>query len=776
MDLPNLFTSANPADKYLLALTLTDTTAQAALVKIHEGQLIIVQRSHLHDYQDPKSCVVEVDKCLQELGPESEDVSEVVFGFEPWWVTPTGIQDDRKPLLKQLTQELSLKAVGYVVLTEALAQRLTQQEPLLSTIIIYVAEASLAIAYVKQGKLTKTEVVGRSGETVADVIEALARFKLTANDSYFPSKILLFSTVLSEDELTTEQQALLSFDWPGQQPFLHQPVIEMVAPQELVDAVAEQGSKAVAEAQGVQLAAPAPVAESNNGPESMATDLGFSTVTDEPDLATKVSRADETLANIELVNQDEEFSFDEIVNAQVKSFGVPIGQKHLPTSNQTTEAESDDTDQDATSQPSLSSKVSGFLAQLKTKLPSINSAGGSPETVTQKLSHHPFMIGGFATGLVATVIIALFLFRSTARALVTLEVAAKAINKNVELTVDSSGRAAGSTNLVLAAEKMSKELQGSGSIATTGIKLVGEKAKGSVTLYNQTTSPKTFAAGTTLSAGNLQFTLDSEVTVASASVSKQNGGSETKVYGKTTAAVTAVKIGAESNLAKDTDLKIASFATDTYSAEVAEALTGGASREVRVASEKDRQNLLKKVQEDLTKQAETAFKADETDGRYIIPSGRVTIKNSKFSDEVNAEVEMLSVEVTGAVEGLAYQASDLVPLATAALSDQIPSGYTLSSAQPQILTQPLTPTASGSATRSAQIKLSANVSSHAIPVVSPDEIKSTIKGMPIAQAQSTLNKPEYSNVKVSITPWLSSLLVRSIPNDEVKITVKVTQP
>lgn len=733
MELPNLFTATNPEVSYVLAVVLTDASLQAALVSFDHGVQKVVQRSAVRDYSDPKSCLVELDACLQQLGPESEDVNEVVFGLEPWWVGDRGIADTRKPLLKHISQELSLKPVGFVVIPEALALRVAEDDPLSSSVLLYLAETSLAVSLLKHGKVLKTEVVGRSGDTVADVTEALARFSLTPADSYLPSTITLFSHTLSEDELSVEQQNLIGNDWPAQQAFLHQPAIEILPQTMVIEAVASQGSKAVAESQGivVQPVAPEVVSEPELEPEPQPP-----------------------------------------FNA--KSFGVPISPAFM---NQPTGPFEDDAETSLSDELEFTAVRDEVPAAPFYKLDALTGRFGRFfQSAGAFKSHHPFMVAGFVIGLVTTLVVASFLIKARAEAIVSITLSPKTVTKEVQLTIDPARTTSDVSQLILAGTRTTAEVSTSKSIATTGVKQVGESAKGSVSLINKTTSPKTFTAGTVLSAGTRQFTLNEEVTVASASVTKQSDDSETKVYGKATAAVTASKIGAESNLAKDTALVVASFAGDTYSATTTEAFTGGASREVRVASETDRQNLLKQVQAELLKQAEESFKQASGNGRYRLSSGKLTITSTTYSDEVGSEVESLSVEAKGSVDGVEYAAADLVPLATAVLQDQVPPSYQLSSAEPQILTQPLTATASASSSATTRLRLLANVSAATFPVIDTTQLAEMIKGQPLSQARSTLNKPEYSDVSVTIQPRFAGWFIKSVPQDPAKVMVQVQKP
>jgi hypothetical protein len=306
---------------------------------------------------------------------------------------------------------------------------------------------------------------------------------------------------------------------------------------------------------------------------------------------------------------------------------------------------------------------------------------------------------------------------------------------------------------------MEQEFEKTKSLPTTGIKKIGEKAKGTVTLFNKTTSTKTFAAGTPISAGKLQFTLDSEVTIASASV-VTSGSSETKTFGKLEAAATAVEIGVESNIAKNQELKIASFDSGTYAAESATEFVGGASREVRVVAETDRQKILSDLRSEVVSEATAAFKQNSQGATYTVPSGRVTIQSSTYSAKTGDETEEISLTLAATVEGLTYQTDQLKPLALSVLSAKLPAGYDLKPETLQILSEAQLP----AGTSSAQVKVAANLAAKAVPKVSVDQLKASLAGQSVSRAEEILKADStISSFVTTFSPSISRWILGSLP-------------
>jgi hypothetical protein len=245
------------------------------------------------------------------------------------------------------------------------------------------------------------------------------------------------------------------------------------------------------------------------------------------------------------------------------------------------------------------------------------------------------------------------------------------VAKDARITLDPKAAATDPEKLILKAELTKKDVTGSDILATTGIKLVGDKAGGVIKIFNKTAALKTFTKGTELTSGAIKFILQDDVQVASASVIQNGVESETRDYGEAETKVTAIDIGAEANLAKDATLKIASFDAGTYTAMVKEGLTGGSSREVRVIATEDRLKLQKTLLADLTKKAEAAFKADSGNGRYLMATNRTLQTTAKFDGEVGKEAETLALEMTVTFEGLQYTREDLKPIIVKVLGGEL---------------------------------------------------------------------------------------------------------
>lgn len=714
MALTNFFSAPEAVEKPYLTIVLTKSYVQSAVWKIGEG-INIQERSDRHAYTDEKDCIVQTDLSLQELGKDSEAANEVVFGLEPDWVNHQGISDQYKPLLKKITQDLSLKAVGFVVINEAVFQHVVKTQAQLNALLLELQKEQLRVSLVKQGKLLATEKVGRSGDIAADLAEGLARFNKAAPAlTQLPSKVVLYSYDLTEDELANEEQAILHHDWVADKTFLQPPLIEIMASTAVLDAVVLEGGVAV----------------STTTPASTA----------------QATRRDDQ------VNEEQ----SNVMPTTASSFGIPFAAAAVAPMVSPAINESDN----AVSIPAESDGAPTGIAKQR-RLPSL------PHFHFGLPGHHKwFILAGFGLGLLVLVLGSYIFLRTTAQATLALELATRPVAREVALILDPEATTASETTLPVT--RVTREVSGSKTMATTGVKEIGDNAKGKVTLLNKTTSPKTFAAGTVLSSGDLQFTLDQEVTVASASVSS-SGTTETKTFGQADGAITASAIGTESNLGKDTTFQIESFDQSTYAATNPEPLTGGSSREVRVASQQDQQKLLADLRADLLTQAQTDFRRSD-DGSQLVPSGRVTMKTTNYTADVGDEVNEFGLNATAVIEAYAYQNDLIKPLAEQLLANQVPAEYELDPETIQILSD----TQLEGASNSAKVTLNANLTSQAKPKIDLNLLKQEIAGLSLAHLASIIaGRPEITDYVVQFQPSIAQQILRALPpGDRLHIEIK----
>jgi len=749
-------------DHIFLALVITNVTVQAGLWRVADGILSIDSVSDVKPYSTSDSLLIATDSALQQLGKDSEKTDEVVFGFELDWVDVNGIVDAKKPMLKQLTTELSLKPTGFVVIPEALLHALQKEDPHCSVLLIQLAVHQLTVTLIKQGTILSSERVGRSDDVISDVTEAIARFNEEVLAGALPGKMILAGIGLSDSAIREQQQVLLTHTWAQHHAFVHPPVIEIVPEDMVIKSVIQEGGKAVVEAQGVkvQVAGSEVVSES-----ALAVNPAGSQKLPERDTAD--SAAEEA----------------EEIEVSSSTFATEGEALHPGQLSPNSDLLSDNLTQPFIDRPAVEATYASSM-QAETAVDdhrefapvasSITTANTRTKRIKNWLFEHKvYILAGFFPGIVALIVIALAALFFSREAVVMVWLKNEFISKDIAVTLDSKIAQSQPESLVLKATTTTREVSGTDSLAASGVKQVGEKATGTVTIFNKTDSIKKFAAGTELRSGQLRFVLDSEVEVASASVSPSSSAdSETRVFGKAEAKATAAKIGAESNIAANTDLQVGDFASSTYTAQTKTDFTGGASREVRVVSQEDRAKLLTTVKNALLAQATQDFKKETTNGVSIIPTGKTNVIKSTYDAEVGEEVESVTLDLVLQIEAITYAQDDMKALVASVLQTQLPSGYTLVDQDPSILTDSSQKIATDTA--KTKVTLDLNVSSQATPALDLELLKSQLAGKVITQAESILASTQgISKHTITLYPWPLRFVLKSIPKNTGAITVEI---
>lgn len=722
MNLAGFFSSKQTTQQELFfAIYFAEGLVRAALWEVAEGQLSVLTISAPHAWGSEEEVIDATDRALQELGKESEQVNQTLFALEPTWVSQQGILVDKKQLFQKLTKELALEAVGFVVIPEAIVQDVIYRKgTAFQCFVVEILRERVSMTLLKKGKLGQQEMIGRSANVVDDIKEGFARYQ----DTPLPSVILLYSANLSSIELEEVRQRLLGVGLMEQFSFLQQPSIELIGGDQIIDTIVQTGGRAVAEAKELLVAGQVPT----------------------PVASTPMSGWAEVPVPVDL---------------------PPLDSDVLPVNPGTLTAE-----------PVPAVAVAGSRQSTRVASP----ASVQPDPFDEEhirhvdstllfgrlhLLHHPvlFSVIGVVLGVAALALIFIFSSGRMMSAQVLAELKTSQLNKQLSLRLDPGALTSDPKAGVLKAETITQTASGEKSAVTTGKKLIGEKAKGKVTIFNRTSSTKSFPAGTVLAAGGKKFLLDQSVTVASASTGRNF---ETNP-GTLEAAVTAAAIGSDSNIARDTELIIDAFAKDTYVARSNGAFAGGTSREIEAVSKKDQDELLAALRKELTDQAVEQLKTKVGEGKYVIPTNKTRVTSSKFSAEVGKETSSFTLNLTVEAEALSYSQSELQALAGQVLEPEVPQGYQIPQGAVNVNAEKDT-----TATSSSQLNVKATFAATAKPNVNANAWEQEILGKTEQEALELLRqKPEIAAVSIIRQPAFFAQFVKSLPKDPEKIEIQV---
>jgi len=308
------------------------------------------------------------------------------------------------------------------------------------------------------------------------------------------------------------------------------------------------------------------------------------------------------------------------------------------------------------------------------------------------------------------------------------------------------------------------------SISTTGEALVGDKATGTVTLYNGTDDEITVKAGTEIESDNLIFLINSSATVASTSASFDENGFKTgEEYGKSeNVSVTATSIGTRYNLSKGTQLSVGNHSRADIYAGAENDFTGGSSRTVKAVSEDDQQKLLELASEKVISEIDSKVK-DQDPNLSSVVIGELSYSKKEFSKEVGDEASTVELDLTGQVQVLLYSTAEIINQLSSQLIPKTNPGMDL--LPDQISIAILAPKENEDA---ETYKTQANIKGLLIPVIDQDRYISQLKGKSVNKLKNVLETiPGYESTKIVIRPNVP-FLSNYIPLNKNRVSLEIT--
>ncbi len=654
------------------------------------------------------------------FGIPAEKLNRVVFSVPIGWADQGKIQANYLKFLKNICVSLSLSPLGFVITTEAIVKQFESTEAShINFILCHVANEILNISYIEHGEVKEAvsslRVAGNIGD---DFIEILGRFKTPS----LPNKILIFDGVNNLDEI--KQEILKTPLTQKEKRFLHFPSVELLEENADVLAVIRVvGRELGASFEGEELILPRePEVQEENKPKEKET------------IKETIAQKAEELKPEEIQPTLKEEAREESPS-EIDDSGFVYGRDIAET---------------------VYEKPKELVAEKPVDEPKQKLA-----LTDFSLKKGVFAIGGFCLGLIVIFLIYWFYF---SRGELILNVKTSNFKDEVKIPLVNTTTSKAD---VLQGEEIVLSVSGTKEVAVTGKKKTGDKATGEVVVFNKNTdAEKTFNKGTVISNGDLKFTLDDNVKIASASMQTE-AGQETKIFGKATVKVTAEKFGNEYNLGDNKDFTVDNYAQSSFSAHNDRAFSGGTTREVQVASEKDRGDLLKSLQKDLENKAKAEAKNKINVETQDILNTFISIKviEKKFSADANEEAKKLSLALTIECKTYAYKKEDAKKILEKILSSKIPSGYFLDQNSIKLILQKAVEADDG-------YNLTFGYEVRAIPKINLKETASRIKGSYIPGLGKYLNDTNIKDYQVNVWPKLPGIFY-TMPHREENIKIKL---
>jgi hypothetical protein len=722
MNLVNLFGNKSKATEpdYFLAIEIHESLIKTALWEVSEGIPSVTNIGSYESWDDEESLINGVDASLEQaVKVITSEPHKVIFGLPDSWIADNKIHPTKTKLISRLIKELGLEPIGMVPINSAIAHYMKKLEGFPPTaILLEVYTTKVVVSIIEKGEITASEEAARSGDIAQDVEEGLT---VIGNDS-FPARFIL----TNGGNLEEEEQRITSHPWQERLTFQHMPKVEVLPVDFSIRAIAlTGGTEAVQYLTGeIKEETPGepnvPKEESNivipqKSPTSIA-ELGFS--------------YEETAApeSVEAAPPEPNVASDE------PEYAFPQ-------------------DQTNTTEETVTSAVPQTPAKFVVSLPKV------PKIKLPSFPHGkaPWLYLLIVPALLLTGFV-VYLFAGEAH--ISIAFKPQKITNQFTIAISDSS-VSGIPTLVATPKTISGSTQD--QISTTGEATVGDKATGTITIANKSVAPITLKAGVSILSenGKYAYTIAQAQTVASISADLLAG---TETYGKVTGVtVTATKIGADSNLPKNSTFSVDNYSRNVIYAVADSDFSGGTSRAVQAVSKADQDKLLQTATDKIKTQIQASTDAQTPGFSNLVLSDFILTKKT-FDKNVGEEASSLNLSLEGSVATLVYSDDSLYQLVSSLLASQIPTGSEIFQNSTTIKLE--TPTlVSGS----YQAKV--DVETGLFPKLDEAKLKGYIKGQQVSGIRHFFSDIQgFDHLDVKITPPIP-VYTKFLPLTNIKFSL-----
>lgn len=697
--------------QYFLTLLLYEEKVTALVFEEFLGKIQILGRHE--EYFETSSEEATLDEWLEVLDKaistaesalaSNVETQKTLFGIQKNWTEDSKIKKEHLAKLKKITDTLGLLPIGFLIIPEAIAHLLKKEEGApVSAILVEVDRKNIFVSILRAGRLLETKKAKIEDSVSQTTDRILHHF---TSHEVLPSRIIIFD---GEDNEKLSQE-FISHSWSKSLPFLHVPQITVLP--------IDFDTKAII--------------------FGAATQMGFEVL--EKEEAPTISEKETTTSDFGFVEEKD------IVTSSQAEISVPQEQPITSPPHAAEESKSNLLAVRDLTLPLLKN-VLNVLKDIRLKTPTLPKG--------RKIIFIPPLIIGFFLSLL---LLYIFGLRST----VVLTLDPKIIEKDQEVVFSTVSKTE-TTKQTVSAEFVSTSLDGTATVPATGKKEVGDKAKGTITLYSRLASEKTFPSGTVVtSSNNLQFTFDSSTPVASASADASASPVTAKV------SITAKEIGKESNLPSGTKFTVTSFDSADIIAKNDVAFSGGTKKEVTVVSKDDINKLTEEIIKKLEQKAKDEIASKISKEQAVLPLFlSQTVTKKEFSKDALEEASSLTLKAEVAYQGISYKKDDLNRIAAALLQNGL-KDKTI--AQEGISYEVKELKQKNDKEVLATLKIKASL----LPKLNNEEIARQIKGKTFEEAEDFLMKlPQAADVRISLNPGLP-FLPKILPRNSKNITFVV---
>ncbi len=753
LPIPFLQTTKKESTIYYLALLLMADKVSAVILQESSDKIKIVKKHNQLFNKNIEDLTLDeltedIDKAVsrsEETLPPEVEIRKTVFGVKQDWVESETkkIKRDYLQKLKKVCDNLGLSPIGFMVVSEAISHLMQEEEGApLSAIFVELGKNIVTTTLFRGGKIVQTLQGVLEGNYAKTVDGLLKQFTIEV----LPARIILYDSEIDDDLA----QQFISHHWSKSLPFLHMPQISVLP----------DGFDGQAVAFGAASQLGFEVDDSNTTP----TIKTYNSTETEAEEKKPYEKIDETKTSFGFIqDQDiaETVQAPEIHHKQTHAHheGRPDSEPE-PTLTHSIVSDSliDPSQRDI---PKRAAKRRGsflknfFFSLPRVKLPAFPSFG-------RKGILFPIIFVIILLGVIVGGAYYFYSNKVSASFIVTLT--PKKVTQTPSV-VFTAGEANDFGNNIVAAKKVDGSLDGDLTISATGKKDTGDKSKGKVTIYNNDTNGAvTLSAGSTIKSENgLSFTLDKEISVASASGDIFSG---TKP-GTTDADVTANDIGTNYNLPSGTKFSVSS--NNALAAKNDDAFSGGTKKTVTVVSKDDLTKLKKDLIKNLDDKANDELSKQNQSDAVILPIVLSTdVKTIKY--DKNAGDESKTVKLTASINftGLSYDKRDLEEFAKAILTKQYSNDMTFDENAIEMSVRHV------SKESDTEISADAVIDASLLPKIETDRLNKQLSGKSVKDAEEILTRlPQEEKMTIVYKPNIS-VLAKIFPRLPNHVTVTIS--
>ena len=791
MKLPKVsFLDKKEKPEYYLALVLRNEKAVAVILQEEERKLKILASNEADFPDSVENSTTEdflntLDKAIsgaEEMLSDNIETQKTIFGLKGSWVEENRIKKEYLDRLKKASTELALTPIGFLVLNEAIVSLIQKEEGApITAILTEVGKKYISVSLVKAGKIieTKSSEIHESPSYTIDTL--LKHFE---SPEILPSRIVVYS---ADEEIVQE---LTGHQWSKSLPFLHLPQIVNLDPSFDANAMllgtgAQMGLAIITGFKKKVEGEVTRLEPSTFEPETVET-------VEEPSVEPTEEVVTESLEepkteDVEEVKEEvssEFFGFLE--NEDIAKIPQPKAAVEENLENPTSEEKEEKIEGFEGKEPLISKELEEIPDSLMLQDERLQTGSRFSEIVpiakktfgqllkyTKKINlkgiNLPFLkkITGRKGGVllipaalvVVIVVLFFFFYLFASHATITLNVQPDVSQKDQTVTFSTNSSTDVSKNTV-AAQFITVSEDGTDSTNATGQKQTGDKAKGAVTIFNNSSNSVTLSSGTTITSSNgLSFTMDSGVSVASASGDPFSGTKPATANVN----VTASNFGQNYNLPSNTTFSIGD--NPSIAAKNDNPFSGGTTKNITVVSKDDVSKLLSDLPKKLEDKAKNDLNGKVSGDTELLP-GFVseTVDKKDFDKNAGDQANQVNLNGTVTYQAVTYNKNDMVNLALNLFNSK---DITINQDNLNVNVK------NTKAKDDNNIVADLNIQALLLPKIDQNSLAKQIAGESAGKAENFLSTISHvSSVSIKVSPSIP-LLPKLLPKNSKNITFEV---